>query len=77
MGYIMFSENELNIGRLIALRLGCGKDMPRWTVQRNCGSGMQSIDSAMKDIGLGRADLILAAGTEATSRAPLILNEKW
>ncbi len=76
MGCIMPSENEANIGRLIALRLGCGKDMPGWTVQRNCGSGMQAIDSAMKDIALGRADLVLAGGTEAMSRAPLILNEK-
>src|SRR3990167_4651911 len=39
MGCIMPSENEANIGRLVALRLGCGDDMPGWAVQRNCGSG--------------------------------------
>ncbi len=76
MGCIMPSENEANIGRLIAIRLGCGNDMPGWTVQRNCGSGMQSIDSALKDIVLGRADLVLAGGTEAMSRAPLMFNPK-
>ncbi len=75
-GCIMPSENEANIGRLIALRLGCGNDMPGWTVQRNCGSGMQAIDSALKDILLGRADLVWAGGTEAMSRAPLMLNSK-
>jgi len=76
MGCIMPSENEANIGRIIALRLGCGDHMPGWTVQRNCGSGMQSIDSALKDIAIGRSDLVLAGGTEAMSRAPLLVNNK-
>ncbi len=66
------SEDEANIGRIISMRLGCGKETPAWTVQRNCASGLQSIDSAMKDIALGRHDLVLAGGTEAMSRAPLI-----
>lgn len=74
MGCMMPSPDEANIGRLIALRLGCGKAVPGWTVQRNCASGMQSIDSAMKDIASGRHDLVLAGGTEAMSRAPLLYN---
>ncbi len=72
IGCMMPSENEANIGRLIGLRLGCGKKVPGWTVQRNCASGMQALDSAMKDIQLGRYDLVLAGGTEAMSRAPLL-----
>lgn len=71
-GCMMPSEDEANIGRLIGLRLGCGKETPGWTVQRNCASGMQAIDSAMKDIQLGRHDLVLAGGTETMSRAPVI-----
>ena len=71
IGCMMPSENEANIGRLIGLRLGCGNDTPGWTVQRNCASGMQSLDCALKDIQLGRADLVLAGGTEVMSRAPL------
>jgi acetyl-CoA C-acetyltransferase len=73
VGSVMPSEDEANIGRLIGLRLGCGEHVPGWTVQRNCGSGMQAIDSAIKDIILGRHDLVLVGGTEAMSRAPLIL----
>lgn len=76
MGCIMPSENEANIGRIIALRLGCGDQMPGWTVQRNCASGMQSIDCALKDISMGRSHLVLAGGTEAMSRAPLLFNKK-
>lgn len=76
LGCIIPNQDEANIGRISALRLGCGDYVPGWTVQRNCGSGMQAIDSALKDIALGRADLVLAGGTEAMSRAPLMFNEK-
>ena len=75
IGCMMPSPDEANIGRVIALRLGCGKSVPAWTVQRNCASGMQALDSAAKDIASGRHDLVLAGGTEAMSRAPLLYND--
>ncbi len=74
-GCIIPGPDEANIARIIALRLGCGKAVPAWTVQRNCGSGMQAIDSAAQDIALGRADLVLAGGTEAMSQAPVLFND--
>lgn len=73
LGCIIPGPDEVNIARLVALRLGCGKRVPAWTVQRNCGSGMQAIDSAAMDIAFGRADLVLAGGTEAMSHAPVLL----
>src|SRR6185369_1308945 len=60
LGCIIPGPDEVNIARLVALRLGCGKQVPAGTVQRNCGSGMQAIDSAATDIAYGRADLVLA-----------------
>ncbi len=75
VGCVMPSAEETNIARVIALRVGCGKAVPAWTVQRNCASGMQAIDSAARDIAMGRHDLVLAGGTEAMSRAPLLYNE--
>src|SRR3990167_3490507 len=74
IGCVMPSPDEANIARVIALRLGCGKKVPAWTVQRNCASGMQALDSAVKDIATGRHNLVLAGGTEAMSRAPLLFN---
>ncbi len=74
LGCMMPSPDEANIARLVALRLGCGKGIPAWTVQRNCASGMQALDSAFKDVATGRHDLVLAGGTEAMSRAPLLFN---
>jgi acetyl-CoA C-acetyltransferase len=75
VGCVMPSVDEANIARVVSLRVGCGKSVPAWTVQRNCASGMQALDSAAKDIAAGRHDLVLAGGTEAMSRAPLLFNE--
>lgn len=74
IGCMMPTQNEANIARIISLRLGCGKNVPAWTVQRNCASGLQALDSAAKDIALGRHDIVLAGGTEAMSHAPLLFN---
>lgn len=76
LGCVGPSEEEANIGRIVSLRLGCGKETPAWTVQRNCASGLQSIDSACQNIASGKSDLILAGGTEAMSRAPLLFNKR-
>jgi acetyl-CoA C-acetyltransferase len=69
------SPDETNIGRMVALRLGCGKKVPGWTVMRNCASGMQAIDSAIANIQLGRSQLVLAGGVDALSRAPLLYSD--
>ncbi|TEA76815.1 acetyl-CoA C-acetyltransferase [Allopusillimonas ginsengisoli] len=74
------SPDETNIGRVIALRLGCGDKVPGWTVMRNCASGMQALDSALMSIQTGRSDLVLAGGVDALSRAPLLFSDdmvKW
>lgn len=79
-GCVAPSADEANIGRLIALRSGCNDNVTGWTVQRNCASGLQALDSATKDILQGRHDLVIAGGTEAMSRAPLIFKSamaKW
>jgi acetyl-CoA C-acetyltransferase len=70
------SPDEVNIGRLVALRMGCGHEVPGWTVMRNCASGMQALDSAVTNIRGGRSDLVLAGGVDALSRAPLLYSEK-
>ena len=70
------SPDEVNIGRVIALRLGCGNKVPGWTVMRNCASGMQALDSAIASIQRGRHDLVLAGGVDALSRAPVLVSDE-
>ncbi len=74
VGCVIPAPDEANIARIIALRLGCGKSVPAYTVQRNCASGLQALSNARERIALGRAQLILAGGTEAMSRAPIQWN---
>lgn len=73
LGCVNVIASEMNPARLATLRLGMGEQMPAFTVQINCGSGMQSIETAYRYIREGNDDLILAGGTEALSQAPLML----
>src|SRR5690348_6046749 len=69
------SPDEVIIGRVAALRMGCGHRVPGWTVMRNCASGMQALDSAINDIRAGRSNLVLAGGVDALSRVPLLFSD--
>jgi acetyl-CoA C-acetyltransferase len=70
------SVDEVNIGRVAALRMGCGQKVPGWTVMRNCASGMQALDSGISNILAGKSNLVLAGGVDALSRAPLLYSDK-
>jgi acetyl-CoA C-acetyltransferase len=72
LGCVNVIADEMNPARVAALRLGMGERMVAFTVQINCGSGMQSIDTAYRYIREGAANLILAGGAEALSHAPLV-----
>ena len=76
LGCVNVIADEMNPSRVAALRLGMGDAMVAFTVQINCGSGMQSIDTAYKYIRQGESDLILAGGAEALSHAPLVMREE-
>ncbi|MDX5330008.1 MAG: acetyl-CoA C-acetyltransferase, partial [Caulobacteraceae bacterium] len=75
LGCVNVVADEMNPARVAALRLGMGEAMVAFTVQINCGSGMQSIDTAFRYIQQGTADLILAGGAESLSHAPLVLSQ--
>ena len=74
LGCVNVIADEMNPARVAALRLGMGEAMVAFTVQINCGSGMQSIDTGYRTIRDGAADLILAGGAEALSHAPLVFS---
>lgn len=74
IGCAIPSSQEANIARLIALRAGLADTTSAFTVQRNCASGLQALDSAIGLLRTGQSEIILAGGTEAMSRAPLLYN---
>jgi acetyl-CoA C-acetyltransferase len=74
LGCVIPGPDEANIARVVSLRLGCGDAVPAHTVQRNCASGLQALTAAAERVQLGQAELVLAGGTEAMSRAPILWN---
>ena len=59
-----------NVARQIANRAGVPETVPAYTVNKACGSGLKTILLAAQEIMLGRADAILAGGTESMSNTP-------
>ncbi len=59
-----------NVARQITYRAGVPETVPAFTVNQACGSGLKAIILATQEILLGRADIVLAGGTESMSRVP-------
>jgi acetyl-CoA C-acetyltransferase len=59
-----------NVARQITYRAGAPETVPAFTVNQACGSGLQAIMLAAQQIMLGRAEVVLAGGTESMSRVP-------
>jgi acetyl-CoA C-acetyltransferase len=59
-----------NVARQITYRAGVPETVPAFTVNQACGSGLQAIILAAQQISLGRAEVVLAGGTESMSRVP-------
>ncbi|MAT52420.1 MAG: acetyl-CoA C-acyltransferase [Porticoccaceae bacterium] len=71
IGNVIHSERkDMYISRVAALRAGLSEKTPCLTVNRLCGSGLQSIISATQLIMLGDANTAVAGGAESMSRAP-------
>lgn len=59
-----------NVARQITFRAGVPETVPAFTVNQACGSGLRAIILAAEKILLGRANAVLAGGTESMSRVP-------
>jgi len=62
-----------NPARQISIGVNIPQEIPAFTVNKVCGSGMKSIELGWQSILLSRADSILAGGIESMSQAPYIL----
>ncbi|MFS0574455.1 acetyl-CoA C-acetyltransferase [Sporosarcina sp. 179-K 3D1 HS] len=67
------NKNSAYLARHIGLRSGLSEDSSALTLNRLCGSGLQSIVSGAQSIALGEANVIVAGGTENMSLAPQVL----
>ncbi|CAO3457792.1 3-oxoadipyl-CoA thiolase [Azospirillum largimobile] len=68
-------EDNRNVARMAALLAGLPETVPGTTVNRLCGSGMDSIGMAARAIKAGEAELIVAGGVESMTRAPFVMGK--
>lgn len=59
--------------RHVGLKAGVPKEVPALTLNRLCGSGIQSIISGAEQILLGESETVLAGGMENMSQAPHVI----
>jgi acetyl-CoA C-acetyltransferase len=66
-----------NPARQIAWRSGLGDDVPGFTVNMACASGLRAIALGWQEILLGQAQIVVAGGAESMSRVPYLLEGRW
>ena len=71
---IVTEPKDAYLGRVAAIEGGVPTEVPAMTVNRLCGSGVQSIVSAAQSIMLGDAEVAVAGGAETMSRSPHLLH---
>ena len=76
VGNVAQPPEATNIARNIALFAGVPQEVPAFSVQRNCSSGMQAIADAWYRIQAGHGTTYMTGGVESMSRIPLLWNEE-
>src|SRR5215467_7453477 len=66
-------EDNRNVARMALLLAGLPKDVPGATVNRLCGSSLETVAQAARAIKCGEASLVIAGGVENMSRAPFVV----
>jgi acetyl-CoA C-acetyltransferase len=70
--------NGPNVARQVGHRAGVPQEVPAYTVNMACGSGLKAMDLAYRQVRDGDAEIVLAGGTESMSRVPYFLtNARW
>jgi acetyl-CoA C-acetyltransferase len=66
-------EDNRNIARMAVLLAGLPVAVPGTTVNRLCGSGLDAVAIAARQVRTGEADLVIAGGVESMTRAPMVM----
>jgi acetyl-CoA C-acetyltransferase len=70
-GNVIHTEpGDMYMARVVGVKSGVPKEVPAYTVNRLCGTGVQAIVSATQAIQTGEAEVALAGGAESMSRGP-------
>lgn len=75
-GNIAGPADAANVSRVIALMAKVPQNVPAFTVNRNCASGLESLVEAAYRIRSGDADVVVAAAVESMSQIPLLFGKQ-
>jgi|GEM_PF-27618 len=73
VGNVLSAGQAQGVGRQVAIKAGVPYEVPAYSVNIICGSGMKSVILAYSNIKSGESDLVIAGGTESMSGAGFIL----
>src|SRR5262249_6671271 len=73
IGHARGAGNGPNPARQISYRSGIPQEVPAYTVNKACGSGLKAIILGYQEIVLGNAGIIVAGGTESMSTVPYMM----
>lgn len=73
LGNVLGAGLGQNVARQVSIKAGIPKEVPAFTVNKVCGSGLKSLVLAAQSIALGDNEIVVAGGTENMSQAPYLL----
>lgn len=67
-----------NSARQASIKAGVPQEVPAWTMNIVCGSGLKAVGTAAQQIWAGEADIVVAGGMENMSAAPYLIDKaRW
>lgn len=77
-GNVLQAGQGQNVARQVSIHSGIPIEVPSFTVNKVCGSGLKTVALAAQAILAGESDIVLAGGTENMSQAPYLLKtSRW
>lgn len=73
-GNVLSAGQKQGVIRQAAVNAGIPPEVPAYSINMVCGSGMKAVMNAYADIKAGEADLVIAGGTENMSKAGFVLS---
>ena len=75
MGNVLQAGLGQNPARQAAIKAGLPQEVPAWTMNLVCGSGLKSVGNAVQQIWSGDAQIVVAGGMENMSIAPYVMDK--
>lgn len=78
LGNVLSAGLGQNVARQVAMNAGIPKEVPAFTINQVCGSGIKSLMLGVQSIVSGDNEAVVVGGTENMSQAPYVLkNQRW